>query len=154
MQIEPQAPFRLSKEPDGTQHAIKDNIQITVLPDVEDCIIKHRVANKPYAEKSARWLLVTIGDLKMYVNGTHVVVTNRDLNPTFDIPTVNDYVDEVFKRIKIVKDTKGRYIIDTDRNRAKLQTILKSLELDSSASALNKLRHGTDKGLNDGFDKN
>ena len=79
-------PFRLVSEPDGTQRAIKDEIEVTVLPDVA-CVIRHRVGvhkavGSKGIDRQTRWLLVELeGSIRLFVHGTHVVVTRQDLNP-------------------------------------------------------------------------
>ena len=151
MQIEPQAPFRISNEKDGTKHAIKNNIQISVFPDVKDVKIKHRVAQKPMANKESRWLYITIGDLKLYINGTHVLITHEDLVPTFPITEIDEYVEEIIKRLRVTKDEKGRYIVKNPKNKAMVKKVLEVFDLDSRKKALDTLKCGQTRNLSDGF---
>lgn len=82
MKIEPMTPFKIEPEEDGTQHAIHDNIQISVLPDFDNVKIKHRNAVKPFSNgQHTRWLYIKVDDIKIYVHGTHVVVSKKELNP-------------------------------------------------------------------------
>lgn len=83
MRIEPFEPFKLHPDPDGTQHAVKDGIGISVLPDVGEVKIKHRVGIHPSTGEKSRWLFIQAGDVKVFVNGRHIVITKRDLLPTF-----------------------------------------------------------------------
>jgi len=84
MRIDPLPPFEIHPEPDGTQHATKDNIQITVLPDVGEIKMFHRNALHQSSGGHTRWLVIKAGDLNIFVHGTHVVVTKNDLYPTIN----------------------------------------------------------------------
>ena len=87
MHIEPTAPFRLSKY----EHHAKARLDprtgknITVLSDVDDEVkIFSRVATKPFADHIADevWSVAKVGDLFVYVNGDHIVITRRDMVAT------------------------------------------------------------------------
>ncbi len=83
MRIDPLPPFEIHPEPDGTQHATKDNIQITVLPDMGDVKIKHRNAINQPTGNHVRWLYIKAPGVNIYVHGTHVVISKSDIYPTF-----------------------------------------------------------------------
>lgn len=85
MRIGKEPPFEIHPEPDGTVHAIREDIQITVLPDVGDFKIFHRVGTKPATGEESRWGVIDLKEkgVKIFLHATHVVVTTRDLNPTF-----------------------------------------------------------------------
>lgn len=85
MLIEPCEPFRIHPEPDGT-HCIRDDIAITVTPDVGEVAVKHRVGVNPTKRSQSRWLMIELQGhgLKIFVNGSHVLVTAKDYKPTFD----------------------------------------------------------------------
>ncbi len=119
MEISPAPPFEVSQEPDGTQHAVRDNIQVTILPDVGECKVSHRVGQKIEAGKSTRWLHLDLVErgIHVFIHGTHVVVSEKDLNPNFDLQSKEQLLVDAFKYLRVEKDEKGRYVIDTENNR-------------------------------------
>ena len=120
MQIETCAPFRISKDPDGAQHAVKDAIQITVTADLGDVVLNHRVGTKPDAGPDSRWLHAHLQDhgVHVFVSGTHVVVTAKDYLPTFnDLQTPQELMDEALLYMRPEMDGAGRHVVDTENNR-------------------------------------
>ena len=86
MRIEPGPPFRLIPEPQGTRYFNQDSLQISVLPDC-DCEIKHRngihMDLAHVGVRRTRWMpLILDNGIRIYIHGTHVVITRQDLLPT------------------------------------------------------------------------
>jgi len=127
MFIGAQPPFELTNEPDGTKHAIKDDIQITVLPDVGDVELKHRVGQQTQGLEQSRWLYGKLGELRLYVNGTHVIITKKEMIPTFNRPTIQKTIQDIFKHIKPAKNKRGEYVIENEKNVERLAEFLTKL---------------------------
>ncbi len=143
------APFKISFDPDGTQHAIKDNIKITVLPDIDDCKISHKYAEQPFGKtaKATRWLHIALGDVHLYVHGTHVLVTKRkDIVITFkEDRSPAEILESCMKNMKAHKDEKGRYVVDSDRNRDILGQAFDMLCRNERLDTVSKLRYVDNK---------
>ncbi len=125
MFIQPDKPFQITRGADGSQHAVKESIQVTVTPDCGETKVHHRNGTKPATGESSRWLHVNLKDkgLHVFISGTHVVITERDYLPTFDMPTPDRLLEEALKRMKADKDEKGRYVVDTISNRKVLRDL-------------------------------
>lgn len=125
MYIETDAPYRLTKADDGSHHATKENLQLTVTKDCGDVALNHRVGQKPSAGQESRWLHANLKDhgIHLYVSGSHIVLTGVDRLPTFDLPTPESLTTEAMNRMVIEKDERGAYIIDTTTNRDVLKTL-------------------------------
>lgn len=122
--IQPQPPFALSTDDEGTQHAIRDDIKISVLSDVP-AKIDHLNANRPFQGKAFRWLVIELeNNIKIYVHGTHVLVSKKDLVPTFkESETLDELLEQAFKTMKVEK-IDGRYTAKTEFNKKVLEYIL------------------------------
>lgn len=143
--IQAQLPFALSTEDDGTQHAIRENIKVSVLPDVK-ANISHRNANRPFQEKAARWLIVKTEDgLNIYIHGTHVVVTKKELIPTFkEEETAEDLLNEAFRLMKVEK-IDGRYTAHTKRNKEILAHALDRVQSNTRRETVGTLMYAKAK---------
>lgn len=126
MKIGEAPPFDLQPDPDGTQHAIKDHIQISILPDAGPAKVNHRKGERPSEGKATRWLHVALEDhgLHIFVHGTHVVVTAKDYSPTFARNDGPSLLAEAFKHLKAEKDERGCYVVDTPGNRRILAKLI------------------------------
>lgn len=149
MQIETLAPFRISKDADGSQHAVKDNIQITTLPDLGEVKINHRRGVKPATQESSRWLHINLVDkgLHIYIHGTHVVVSERDYLPTFDLLDSNTLMNRALKYLQIEKNERGAYIIDTPSNRELLKSLFDTIQDQEKNNLIANIRHAIAKVL-------
>ena len=147
MQIEAQQPFELSKDADGSQHAVKDNIQVTVTADI-DAKINHKVGHKPDTGETSRWLHIDAGDkvergrgFHVYINGTHVIITGRSYNPTFDLHTPEALLELAMKRLRIHKNERGAYVIDTKDNRKVLTDLFEMVEVGQKNRLMQWMKH-------------
>lgn len=140
MQIQAIPPFAISKDGEGAQHAIKDSIQITVLPDV-DAKITHRYGANPHKQKESRWLHIDCGELHIFINGTHVLVSSKDHLPTFDIETPEELVNQAMKYFKIHKAERGNYVFDCDHNRTVLKSLIEQIQVQERNKLLSWMKH-------------
>ncbi len=86
MRIDPTPPYALSPRPKGTRNLNQESFQISVLPDCS-CEIKYRngihVDLAGDSMRRTRWALLSFDNgVKIYIHGTHVVITRQDLLPT------------------------------------------------------------------------
>lgn len=150
MFIGPSAPFKISHDPDGTKHAIKDNIKFSILPDIGECEISHKYAEQPFSKSfsnATRWLHIALGDVHLYVHGTHVLVTKRkDIVITFkEDRSPSDILELCMRNMKAHKDEKGRYVVDSERNRDILIQAFDMLSRNERLDAVAKLRYVENK---------
>ena len=74
-------PFEIVRDEDGTRHAIGDVFSVSVLPDKSDtCEIFWRNRIKPFARPAIkeRILVAQLDDVRLYVQGTQLVMTKKD----------------------------------------------------------------------------
>ena len=152
MRIEAEPPFELTPEPDGTKHAVKDHIQISVHPDLGEVVMKHRVGNRPEAGLQSRWLYVYLKDkdVRIYVNGTHVVVAEAELAPTFTENTHEELANLAFKKMKVGKTEKSIYTMDTEHNRRIVAELFRLGEIGARSRLLAKVNHAAVNVLGEG----
>lgn len=143
MQIQETPPFKLTREPSGVQHAVKDNIQITILPDAGEVLVTHRKGVKPFTSETSRWLHVFLKDSghRIFINGTHVVVTRKDMLPTFDLRADGEIVESILRHVKIHKNERGAYVLDTKGNREVLLSHIIEVKERERNSYLSWARH-------------
>ncbi len=149
MRIEGEPPFELSGDSDGTRHAVKGHIQISVFPDVGEIVMKHRVGKRPDIDAESRWLYINLPDknLRIYIHGTHVVVAERELLPTFSTKSRIELMKLAFKKMRIGSDEKKRNTVDTPQNRRIIEDILEMSEVGTRSRLLAEMTHGAAKGV-------
>lgn len=119
-------PFLMSNE-DGVQHAVKDDIKVSILPDVENAEMKHKVIVQPLRDSSGvRILKILIGDLKIFVNNNHFVITKKELYPKLEACDADWCVENIMKYVSVDKDEKGRYTINNEKNLKTLKNIVET----------------------------
>ena len=128
MYIESEPPFRITRGEDDSWLAIRDDIQLTVTADVGECKVDHRVGQQPQTRRDSRWLHVHVskpkGPIHLFVSGTHVVMAGRDFLPTFDLSTPEDLLARAAKALRPEKDERGAYVVDTEKNRQVLKSLV------------------------------
>lgn len=145
--LQPSPPFSIHKESDGTHHAISKNVQLSVLPNVDrEVKINHRVAGQMVTGKQhTRWLQAKVGDLFIYVNGSHVVVSGKRLFPTSPPKTTEEWIEEGMKYMRATKDSKGRYVCNSEENKKVLKTLLEGAVEDAIADFSSRVRYSVIK---------
>jgi len=149
MRIQSEPPFELSGGPDGVKHGVKGHIQVSVFPDVGEVVMKHRVGKRPEWGAESRWLYVHLKDkdLRIYVHGTHVVVSERELLPTFTTNAREELMQQAFKHMVLGSDENKRNTVDTPHNRKVIEGILELCEVGLRSRLLAEVHHGAVKGV-------
>ena len=150
MRIQSEPPFELSgSDTEGVQHAVKGHIQVSVLPDVGEVEMKHRVGQRPGIDAESRWLYINLKDknLRIYVHGTHVVVAEKELLPTFTTNSREELMEHVFKHMKPGSDENKRPTVDTPQNRRIISEVLELSEIGIRSKLLAGMSHGAAKGV-------
>ena len=74
--------FELKEEADGSRHAISSDLVVTVLPDGKSKLF-HRNAIKKNTSTGetthSRALVAELNGVRMYVLGSHIVLTTQDM---------------------------------------------------------------------------
>lgn len=78
-------PFKIIPEPDGTTHMVRDEVGVTILPDIPHKAF-HRVGQRADMGAS-RWGVIDLPEhgVKIYIHGNHVVITGEELRPEFNV---------------------------------------------------------------------
>ena len=73
----------ITEDVDGTKHAISSMHQVTVLPDGETRVFnRNGLVNALGSETNhVRWLVAVLDDVRVYINGSRIIVTKQDLYP-------------------------------------------------------------------------
>ena len=148
MRITPEPPFEITNAPDRVKHAVKGNIQVSVFPDVGEVEMKHRIGKRPDIEAESRWLCIDLKDkgVNLYVHGTHVVVSEKQLLPTFTTNSLEELMNAAFKALKPDK-VQNRYVIDTPKNRKILAELFILCETGVRSRLLAEISYGQGKGI-------
>ena len=143
MRIESEPPFEITNAPDGVKHAVKENIQISVFPDVGEVKMRHKIGMRASVGES-RWLYITLVDkgVNIYIHGTHVVVSEKKLLPTFTTHSREELMETAFKNLRAHKTEKNKYIVDTEGNRHVLNEIFEEIEMGIRSRLLAEMNHG------------
>ncbi len=149
MRIEAAAPFELTPAPDGVQHAVKSDIQISVFPDVGEVKMKHRVGQRPQADAESRWLYIHLvdKDIRIYIHGTHVVVAKAELLPTFRTHSKEEATNIAFKSFAEGTDARGRRTWDTENNREVFKKALDLAEMGIRSKILSEVQYAANASL-------
>lgn len=119
-------PFMLTTE-DGVRHAVKGNIKVSVLPDVGEVKMMHKFVFQPLKDSSGvRILKMIIGDLKIFVNNDHFVITKKEIYPKLKPFDLDWCVDSLLVHISVDKDEKGRYSIKNEKNAATIRKFVEA----------------------------
>lgn len=86
MNIPPPEPFSLQTADDGTRHATGGpcSLNLSILPDGESKLFHRNAIKKKLATGNTehiRWLVAELNGVRVYVDGTRIVVTTRDILP-------------------------------------------------------------------------
>lgn len=149
MRIESESPFEISGAPDGVKTAVKDGIQISIFPDVGEVELKHRIGKRPGIDAESRWLYIDLldKDVRIYVHGTHVVVAEAELLPTFTTNSREELIEEVFRVMQVGSDKNKRYTVDTEQNRKIITEMMGLCELGVRSRLLAEMNYNAAKGV-------
>ncbi len=149
MRIQGDPPFEITNAPDGVKSAVKGHIQVSVFPDVGEVKMKHRIGKRPAADAESRWLYVDLVDknVRLYVHGTHVVVAEAQLLPTFSTNSREELMELAFKNLRAEKTEKNRYVVDSAHNRKIINDIFEMVELGVRSKLLAEMSFGAAKPL-------
>lgn len=149
MRIDAAAPFEITPAPDGVQHAVKANIQISVFPDVGEVQMKHRMGQRPEADAESRWLFIHLvdKDVKIYVHGTHVVVAEANLLPTFSTNSREEVLNKAFKSFTEGTNERGRRTWNTESNRQILNKAMDFAEMGIRSKILAEVQYAANSVL-------
>jgi hypothetical protein len=73
----------ITKDEDGTIHAVLKGRVISVLPDGASKVFRRRAIKGVGSPKARQveWIVAELDGVRVYVQGDHIVMTKRDLNP-------------------------------------------------------------------------
>jgi len=71
--------FVITTDENGIQHAVNEQLQVSVLPDAKARLF-HRREIRPFAGGQKRSALVAeLDGVRVFIQGSHIVVTKRNL---------------------------------------------------------------------------
>lgn len=82
--IEIPDPFTRTTDENGWLHGLSPRLKVTVIPDDAPARMFNRAALQPFKGRGKKVLVCELGGVRLYIDGDHLVLTKRKLNPSFN----------------------------------------------------------------------